>query len=53
MTINNVSYLSSGVNMSKRAEKSAEMPDEEKIRQEERASALHRLQEKKPITKML
>ncbi len=47
MTINNVSYFSSGVNMPKRAEKSAEVTDEEKIRQEERASALQKLQEKR------
>lgn len=47
MTINNVSYFSSGVNMPKRAEKSAEVTDEEKVRQEERASALQKLQEKR------
>ena len=47
MTINNVSYFSSGVNMPKRAEKSAEATDEEKVRQEERVSALQKLQEKR------
>ena len=47
MAINNVPYFSSGVNMPKRAEKSAEVTDEEKIRQEERASALQKLQEKR------
>ncbi len=47
MTINNVSYFSSGVNMPKRAEKPSEAPDEEKVQQEEKASALQKLQEKR------
>ncbi len=47
MTINNVSFLSSDVNMTKRVQKPAEAPDEEKIQQEERASALQKLQEKR------
>ena len=47
MTINNVSYFSPGVNMPKRAEKSAEVPDEEKTQQEEKTSALQKLQEKR------
>ncbi|MBP3922917.1 MAG: hypothetical protein J6D27_08125 [Ruminiclostridium sp.] len=47
MTINNVSYLGSGVNMPKRAEKPSEAPCEEKVQQEEKASALQKLQEKR------
>lgn len=47
MTINNVSYFSSGVNMPKRAENPSEAPDEEKVQQEEKASALQKLQEKR------
>ena len=48
MTINNVPFQNAGVNMmSKSAEKTDEVPDDERAQQKERDSVLQKLQKKK------
>ncbi len=49
MTVNNVSFSNVSFNGLKREDKTVEIPSEEKIQQEEKTSALQKLQEKRKV----